>query len=150
MLRDTIPGLAAQLRQDNGLLLFYDLYRSKWISAARENLTFGINHRNIANDRWLALISGTYSDVTGYRIPRNATITAITAQTQNLSNCVFRIRKNSSPLNIISISLIGEVGKSNDDLDIDLSQDDYLQCYIEVTSGDVDFPTILLELAWRE
>ena len=42
MLRDTIPGLAAQLRQDNGLLLFYDLYRSKWISAARENLTFGI------------------------------------------------------------------------------------------------------------
>jgi len=150
MLRDTFVGPGAQFRQDNGLLLFYDTFRLKWISAARENVTFGIDHRNVSNDRWMSLISSTYSNVVGYRIPRNATITAVTVQTQNLATCSFRIRKNNSPVNITTISLAAEAGKSNDDLDIDLTENDFLQCYLEAITGDVDFPTLLLELAWRE
>jgi hypothetical protein len=53
-------------------------------------------------------------------------------------------------VNITSISLAAEAGKSNDDLDIDLTENDFLQCYLEGITGDVDFPTLLLELAWRE
>jgi len=150
MLRDTFVGPGAQFRQDNGLLLFYDLFRLKWISAARENVAFGIDHRNISSDRWMSLISSIYSNVVGYRIPRNATITAVTIQTQNLTTCTFRIRKNNSPANIMSINLAAESGKSNDDLDIDLSENDFLQCYLENITGNVDYPTLLLELAWRE
>ena len=51
---------------------------------------------------------------------------------------------------IKAIILNNEIGKSLEDLNINLDINDYLQCYLEINSGNVDYPILLVELAWRE
>ena len=151
MLRDTISVNQLNIKQDiNGIFLFYDNSRNKYLSTSRESFSFGMNNRNISNDRWLTVISGIYSNLSGYRTYRNSTITSMSVQTQNSSDCIFHIRKNGVTSNFSPISLNNEKGKSLDNLDINLDVNDYLQCFLEVNSGNVDYPVLLIELAWRE
>jgi len=153
MLRDVVtPSQSTQqFQQDsNGILLFYDNSRSKYISVSREEFSFGIRHRNITGTRWLAATSNLITNVSGYKIPRNASITAITVQTQNsAAGCTFDIFRNGVAVSLTSISLSSETSKIIDNLDLDLNQGDWLQCQLTVTSGTVDYPMILLEIAWR-
>ena len=148
MLRDTITS---NIRQgNNGIFLSYDSSRSKYLSFSRESFSFGIDNMNISDSRWLMVINGIYSNLSGYRIYRNATITSLSVQTENLSFCTFCIRKNRSETNIQTITLTNEIGKTVDNLNDNLNINDYLQCYLEVNSGNVDYPVLLVELAWRE
>ena len=152
MLRDTIVPQASQgLKQSpNGIMLFYDTSRSKWVSIARETFAFGIDHKNISNNRWLRIVGGSTSNTTGYKIPRNGIITSITVQTDSTSTCSFKIKKNGNPTDICSIDLTNENSKTIDDLDIDLDLGDWLQAFVEILSSSVNYPEILLEIAWRE
>ena len=43
-------------------------------------------------------------------------------------------------------SLINKI----DNLDINIDKDDWLQCRLVPLAGSVDYPMIVLELAWRE
>jgi len=151
MLRDTIVRRQSQLTQDaHGIVLFYDNSRSKQLSITRESFSFGINHRNISSSQWMQLTTRNRSNVTGYKIIRDATLTSISVQTQNsVENCAFYVRKNGVLTNITSITLIGQTSNVIDDLDVNVDKDDWIQIYLQVNSGNVDFPSLLLELAWR-
>ncbi len=153
MLRDTIvnPSQAQQFTQDsNGILLFYDNSRSKYLSTSRQILSFGINHRNIAASQWMMATSRVRTNIIGYKIPRNATITALTIQSQNsVANCSFNIRKNNSVTNIVSVTLVGQTSNVTDNLNVDIDINDWLQVFLQVNSGNVDNPLLNLEIAWR-
>lgn len=152
MLRDNIrPGSSdSGLTQDvNGILLFYDNSRSKNLSVTRESLTYGVDHKNISGDRWLQLTGQIPTNILGYKVPRNGTITAITVQTQNIATCNFYIRKNNSVTNIYTSSLVGVSNKVDDNLNVDINQGDFLQTLLSVGGGVVDYPILLLEIAWR-
>jgi hypothetical protein len=153
MLRDVIATSTNQhqLKQDShGVLLFFDNSRSKFLSATRQTYKFGIDHRSISNDRWLYAVDKIVTNVTGYRIPRNATITAITIQSQNITgSTTFNIRRNDNPTNISSTAL-SAAGITSDDLNVDVDKDDWLQLFMSVSSGNISNPLFVLELAWRD
>ncbi len=154
MLRDIVrPGSGSSgidfTQNSDGIILFLDTTRGKTISVARENLTFGIKHKNISGSRWLQTTGNIPTNILGYKIPRNGTITAATAQTQNLSNCDFEIKRNNNIIILHTLNLINVVEKIDDNLNIDVNQGDFLQVELLTNSGDVDYPLIFLEIAWR-
>ena len=150
MLIDTATR-GPKLQLYNSMLMYYDSTRSKWLSTARDSVKFGLANQNIRTDRWMAIVGGSYSNVTGYKIPRDATITAITAQTQNATTCEFRIRVNGLAPDVHVLSLSAQQSKSTDNLDIDLDANDWIQCELTtLTANPVDYPEILLEICWRK
>ncbi len=154
MLRDIVQSSASTIpmKQDsNGIFLFLDSSRSKYLSSSRENFSFGINHRNINASRWLRTTGDIPSNVNGYLIPRNATITSVSIQLQNTTtNSTIYIRKNKVLTTIVPIPLISTDSSILDNLNIDLNSGDYLQAYLSISSGNVDYPLLNLEIAWRE
>jgi len=96
------------------------------------------------------VIDGIPTNITGYKIPRNATITSITIQCQNNTGTSnFIIRRNNILTNLYSTSS-SVSGLSVDNLDVDIDKDDWLQIYLNVVSGNINSPILILELAWRE
>ena len=90
------------------------------------------------------------TNIIGYKIPRDGTITSLTVQTQNsVTNCSFDVKKNDSATTLTSITLITQVSNVVDNLNIDVDQNDWLQIFLQVNSGNVDYPLLNLELAWR-
>ena len=148
MLIDTI--ITVPIKQDaNGLLFQYDAGRSKWVSAARNIATFSRNHRNLSNDQWLR-----YADIAsvqqGYMVRRNAVITSVACRCTIAADCSFVIRRNDNPADLTSIGLSSEVSKVVDGLDIEVNAGDWLQVLLQVSSGNVDYPIVTIETAWRE
>ncbi len=152
MLRDTIPGSSQQFKQDptTGVLLFYDQSRSMFISANRETFQYGIDHKNINRSMWMK-VSGNVNTLTnGIIIPRNGLITCVSVSTQNVTtNCIFRIRSSITGADIITISLSGSTFEIDDSLSVNINKDDYLRVYADVISGQIDYPILNLEIAWR-
>jgi len=148
MLRDTIVNSQQLAQKTDGVLAFYDISRSKWQSVSRHVVTFGISQPNFSASRWMSCIDGIKSNQSGYRVPRNATITSLTIQTSKSSTATFRLRRNGVGTDLYSASLITEEGKTFNPLDVDLFGDDWVQIFITDvgTSGN---PVVTLELAWR-
>ncbi len=150
MLRDIAVPIPKFKQDINGILLFYDNSRSKYLSTSREPLTFGIDHKSINKNRWMMATATVNTNVVGYKIPRNATITSLTVQTQNnVINCSFYIMKNNTTAIQTSIPLNNETSKSLDNLNIDIDANDWIQSILIVNSGQVDYPVLSIELAWR-
>jgi hypothetical protein len=149
MLRDITRPNIPLIQNSDGILLFNDTTRNKMISVTRENLSFGIKNKNISGDRWLQTTANIPSNILGYKIPRNGTITSITIQTQNMANCAFEIKKNNAISAIHTMSLSNESEQINDNLNIDVNLGDYIQTKLLVNSGNVDYPLLYLEIAWR-
>ena len=154
MLRDTISGSrgSSLFRQDpvTGVLLFYDNSRSMYISTDRETFKFGIDHRTLSNSMWMKMTGGVNTLTNGYLVSRNAVITCLSVTTQTVSsNCIFRVKSNISNPDITSIPLIGVSSNTIDNLSININQGDYLRVYADVISGKIDFPEMLIEIAWR-
>jgi len=149
MLRDIVRPNINLVQNTDGVVLFFDTTRNKMVSITRENLTFGIKHNNISGERWLQTTSNIPTNILGYKIPRNGTITAITAQTQNMANCAFEIKKNNAISAIHNMSLLNVSQQINDNLNIDVNLGDYIQTKLLVNSGNVDYPLLYLEIAWR-
>ncbi len=153
MLRDNTQPLSIPMKQDsNGILLFLDSSRTKYLSTTREIFTFGINHSNLNSTMWLMATGRTRTISTGYKIPRNATITSVTVQTVNsVVNASFNILRNNVTVpTLTTLTLLNQTSDSVDNLDKDIDKDDWLQCRLVPVSGNVDYPIITLELAWRE
>lgn len=136
----------------NGTIYYYDSSRDKWLSAPREVVLFNINHRNLSTDRWMA-IDKIPSNISGYKVPRKGTITAITVQTKSPSaNSIFKIRRrnnNNMSTDLYSIYLFNESGKIIDSLNEDVEEGDWLQSLMTVNYGNVNYPVLSLEISWR-
>ena len=79
MLRDNIINKTIVL---NGITYFYDTIKLKWLSIDKYQINFGINHKNINTNRWMAL-SGIYSNNIVYKNLTNGTITAVVFQAKS-------------------------------------------------------------------
>ena len=147
----TLPniGLAGgQLSVKGGILYTYDSTRSKWLSVQRMFLTFG--KKGKTKKQFLAFAGGElYSNNSGYRLARNATLVSIAGQLDSSGSCDIAVRKNDSPIDIATLGIVSTVGNSDTGLNVDLDTDDYIQSYLESTAG-VEDPMVVIEIAWRE
>ena len=129
-----------------GLAKFQDDIRSnKWVSVDRQSMVFSRQRSNL--DTQYLQFAAIPTSIHSQRILRNSTITAISIQTNNPCNAWFRIRKNGVAIDIHSIQLSAVDSRIRDNITVDLVKGDYLQVYMEVTSGRVDYPVMLIEYA---
>lgn len=152
MLRDIVSPTSSSFKQTaNGILLFYDNSRSRFLSIVRESYTFGLDQKNISHTRWLNVVSKIRSNLTGYKIPRNALITTVSVQCESVAdNCRFFIQRNDVPTNLANIPLTSQSGDVIENVNVELTGHDFLQVKLSVLSGTVDYPLLTVEVAWRE
>lgn len=132
---------------DDGIMYAYDDTRSKWLSIDRTMIGWGRN-AIITSSEYLRQYNGALSSDNGWRMIRDATITAITAQTNSDTSWILEIRKNDDPANILTLELTTESGKHNNLVNVDVAEGDFIQAYCNGTS--VDYPQTLIEIAWRK
>jgi len=141
-------GSITDIQVDGGRLWVYDSSRSKWLSSDR--LTASAGRAGRAKNSYLRLHDGQTSNLTGYRLPRDATITAMMAQTRNVETWTLRVRKNGSATNVASLVLNGVDGRHVITTNVDLDEGDQVQFYADTTEilGIRD-PFVWIEIAWR-
>ncbi|SFR89764.1 hypothetical protein, partial [Maribacter stanieri] len=132
---------------DDGILYIYDGTRSKWLSIDRTMVGWGRNSNNTSNE-YLRQFNGALSNQNGWRMVRNGTITAISAQSDIDQTWTFEVRKNDATTVIASITMTGIQGNHNNTLNVDINEGDFIQAYCNGTS--VDYPETLIEIAWRK
>ena len=132
---------------DDGILYIYDGTRSKWLSVDRTMVGWGRNSNNTSNE-YLRQFNGALSNQNGWRMVRNGTITAISAQSDIDQTWTFEVRKNDATTVIASITMTGIQGNHNNTLNVDINEGDFIQAYCNGTS--VDYPETLIEIAWRK
>jgi len=142
MLKDNIVNKITVL---DGITYFYDSVRQKWLSTIHD-VQFGINHRNIKNDRWLANATGIYSNIMGCCIPKKGTIIRIILQAQHETSCTFRIIADNNVL--FMPQLADEAGKIID-VDIDFGENIALKCSLEISENIINYPTVILQYSYR-
>jgi len=131
------------IQNNNGISLIFDNTRSKWLSTSRNCVDFFINN-DVIYDQWM--IHNMWSNLQGYNIDRNSTITLISTQTKNNTSGIFKIITNNTVL--YSIELNNESKKIIDDLNIDISTDNSIKVLLEV-KNTVKYPILKIEYAWR-
>lgn len=135
-------------RQDvNGILYFYDVNRNKWLSN-REIITFDYNHKNVGAPRYLKF-GGVFTNNSGFRNIRDATITSLCVQTESISTGTFQIqvKRKAIIIDLLSISLNSEIGNIFDNINLDVQQADVL--IVKAISGVFDYPVVGIEIGWR-
>jgi len=159
MLYDTIQHTSyIKVNPITGLLMVYDFTREKWLSSERKSIYFGINHRNIKGTRWLKTVGNIATNNTGYRIQRknntgyriqrNGTITCINIQSKNNTSYGFYIQANNT--NLITVSLNNVSWKNIDNLNIDINENDVIQCLLTTKNNEnIDYPLLSIEISWR-
>lgn len=134
---------------ENGNLYYYDTSRSKYLSVNRETFIFGIDHKSISGDRYMSADGKVKTMVTGVPVPRKGTIISLAAKSRDNTISRFRIRKNGNVSDITSLSVSGASGDVTDNLDIDIDKNDWLQAFLTVDSGEIHYPILTVEIAWR-
>lgn len=132
---------------DNGLLYLYDGSRNKWLSIDRTMVGWGRNSGNTTN-QFLRQFNGALSSQNGWRMIRDGTITAVTAQSNRNQTWTLEIRKNDSATVIASLTMSATQGNHDNTLNIDFNEGDFIQAYCNGIS--VDYPQALIEVAWRK
>ncbi|MCG8804784.1 hypothetical protein G1K75_03845 [Tenacibaculum finnmarkense] len=131
----------------NGILYIYDGTRAKWLSVDRTMVGWGVNNANTGNE-YLRQFNGAQSSQNGWRMIRNGTITAISAQTDINQTWTLEIRKNDGTTAIASLTITNQQGNHNNTLNIDVNEGDFIQAYCNGTN--VSHPETLIEIAWRK
>lgn len=151
MLIDTIPRNQKNnenfIQNNNGIIMTYDKNRSKLLSVVRNTILFNFSNRNINSSCWLKY-DKIYTNLQGYLVNRNLTITSISVYIQNESTCNFRIINNETG-DIYSIELYNESKKIIDNLNIDIDQNCEIQVRLNINNNKVNCPSLLVEYAWR-
>lgn len=132
----------------DGILYTYDGTRSKWLSVDRIHLhaSKSGNAKNI----YLRVQDSIATSQTGYRAMRDATITAISAQTDNTETWTLEIRKNGAVSVITSLSIVAAQGGQDTTINVNLDQGDEIQFYANVSGTAIKAPIAAIELAWRK
>jgi len=135
---------------DDGLLYHFDVNRSKWLSVNRETMDFGINAKKIKGKRYMASTGKFYSNLSGKKLLRDATITSISIQTSNVQATFdIHLHKNKVTDSIYSVSLVNEESKIVDNVNFDLFKNDFIQVSILNNNVDINYPEVLIEYCWR-
>lgn len=135
-----------QLVAKNGSLYYYDGAKSKWLSVSRLPLIFG--KKGLSKNQYLETVSGLVSSSSSYRLVRNSCVVSMSIQLEEQGTCTVSLRKNDEITDLYSLTITNDRGISSILPNLNLSIDDFLQCFISNTSS-VDSPLVLLELAWR-
>lgn len=122
-----------------------DGVRAKWLSVSRPLIWAGRDSDRVTNN-YLYAVSGATS-ATGFRMPRNGTITAITMEADTATAWTVEIRKNDVTSAITSLASGGGHGNQSLTINIDFSQGDEIQFYCNGTN--VPRPLAGIEVAWR-
>jgi len=137
------------LKVVGGRLWVYDNIRNKWISADRLQAVAGRKGR--CKNAYLRVQDGQAINLTGYRVPRKAIITAIAAQTRNNETWTLRVRKNGDSTDIASLVMNNVTGGHDTTVDVDLDEGDQIQIYAETTAFfGIKDPFAWIEIGWRE
>ena len=131
----------------NGILYIFDGTRNKWLSVDRTMVGWGRNSNNTTNE-YLRQFNGALSSDNGWRMIRNGTITAVSAQSNINQNWTLEIRKNDATAVITSITMTGVQGNHNNTINVDINEGDFIQAYCNGVS--IDYPEVLIEIAWRK
>lgn len=143
----SVPGLTG-IRIDEGRAWVYDEVRDKWLSTDRLSAISGRKGR--CKNAYLRLIEGQASNLTGYRLPRNATITAVSAQTRDDETWTLKIRKNDDPTDLYALAISGASGRHETSVDVDLDEGDRVQFFADTTGFfGIKDPFVWVEIAWR-
>jgi hypothetical protein len=133
-------------RTDLNLTFQYDSSRSKWLSITQMFLDWGSNS---ADGKYLN-IHGAAATQTGYLMPRNGTIIAVTAKCASGNQSkAFEIRKNNvgaTPLKSFSLSS-GSYSSINDN--IDFSTTDYIQAFAVSGGEPARDAVVMIIIGWR-
>lgn len=129
-----------------GIQYNYDGTRAKWLSNERKFLVSGRNANNVTN-AYINVVDGVVSSSTGYRLLRDATITGIWAQTEDIETWVFEVRRNGVVTVVASLSITASRGDSDPAVNVDVNADDEIQFYVNGTG--IGRPVVGIELAWR-
>jgi len=149
MLIDIIPqsGIYRNLIQnENGIFVTFDSIRSKWLSIYRNSFEFIINHNHLKYNQWM-MYNNVWSNLQGYDVNRNMTITLISVHTRNISNGTFKIINDDNIVYIIKLN--DEPKKIIDNLNIDIDLNTSIKVLMEVNEGGINNPTVKIEHAWR-
>ena len=87
--------------------------------------------------------------VTGIKLPRKGTIISLSAQSQHNTVSTFRLRKNNINTDVTTLQVSGVSGDATDNLNIDTYENDWLQAFLTVNSGEIHYPIFTVEIAWR-
>jgi hypothetical protein len=146
-LGDSTASVIVRIDDITGVGYILDPTRVKNLSISRNMVSFQRGRKNL--DSQYLRFGELASKVHGHRLLRHATLTGITIQTENNADAWFRIRKNGLPTNLLNVQLNGVQSRELDNITVDLYKGDYIQLYMDVTSGNVDSPIVQLEYAWR-
>lgn len=130
-----------------GILYAYDATRTKWLSVDR--VTVEASKQNGARNVYLRVGDGVASSQTGYRVLRDATITGLSAQTDNVESWTLEVRRNGVATPVATLAITAANGDQDAAVNADLAAGDELQLFANTASGRIRAPVALIELAWR-
>lgn len=126
------------------ILSTYDDTRGKFISVDRHQLHSGRKGR--ATNIYLRIAGdGIPSNVSGYVVPRNAVIVAISAGTETAKTWTLEIHVNGSSVATLSCTGIATYAT---DRNVNVSAGDKIQFFASGTA--IPWPVAMVELGWRE
>jgi len=141
---DLQPG---QLTVKDGILYIWDSVRTKWLSVDRKFLVFG--RAGNTKEQYLQFFGGSiYSNNSGLRMARNATIISLSGQLDVSGTGTFNILKNDGAGVITSLPIATATNAGDTTINIDLTTADFLQCKMTSATG-VEDPLVIVEIAWR-
>ena len=147
MLTDTVYR-GPRFKTKEGILYFYDQSRNKWITPFRETAMFGISRNSLTESMWMQVIPTTYSNNNGYQIIRSSLITAISIRTKTICECNFNLQRNNDGINLFNLKIVDANQFTYDNLNIDLSKDDWLQISIDPNGQEISYPEVVVEYAY--
>jgi hypothetical protein len=129
----------------DGYLTYTDTSRAnKILSTSR--LKFEASKKDKAEDVYLRVNNSLASSKSSFRMTHNGTITAASLQLSSASTCSLHIYRNGLTIPLLTLSLTATVGSHQNNLDVDISESDVIQFYVD---GSCHNPVAWIEIAWR-
>lgn len=109
--------------------------------------TFGRGKAKLKT-QWLRGAGDVLSNLSGTRMALAAQIIGMSVQVNGTGTATFYVRRNGSTTNLTNLALAGTAGAQTYALAIDLAVGDFLGVYMDVTSGNVDYPVVTVWYIW--
>jgi len=137
-------------RTDLDMVFRYDGGRTKWLSEHSEILACGRGVVSDIIDAYCGVGNAPMSATSGFRMPRNGTIVAVTVENQSTVTRTIDFRVNNSAVNRVQLSLTAAKGGKVVNANQDFSADDILQTLALIAAGNSMSNLIAtVEVKWR-
>lgn len=118
-----------------GTKYIYDGTRAKWLSVSVEWVGAARDASN-TTDQYMSAFDGVRTNLTGWRVPDDATIVGVAMQTDGASTWTVELRRNDTAAVIASKAILASNGTHDMTLDVDVNAGDFLQFYCNGTGVD--------------